>query len=240
MMMPRESTNDDRLIMSDREHRRQTFRRFIGYQIMARTAQLTILVVASIFLFIFYKSILFFFSSGGDSEAIDVSENVSTWFELIRFFFVRIQEAFGNAAWHPTAPHPEYGMLSMIYGSIQVTIGAILIAVPVGITAAVVLSDVVPFRVRQIIKPIIELLVAVPSVAFGFFALVILAPWLQDNLGFRTGTNALNASLILAIMSIPLIISVADDALTSLGRELREGSLACGATRFETIFFVVV
>ena len=191
---------------------------FFGYQVLARTANLTILIVAAIFLFIFYKSMMFFAACAGSGKF---------W------------EIFTSTQWHPTLGTLEFGMLSMIYGTFQVTLGALLIAVPIGITAAVVLSDIVPFRVRQLIKPVIELLAAVPSVAFGFFAITVIAPMLQD-FGFRTGTSALNASLMLAVMSVPLIVSVAEDALTGLGRELREASYACGATRFETIFFVVI
>ncbi len=198
---------------------RQRILHFLGYQLVARTANLTILIVAAIFLFIFYKSMAFFHLMWQES---------------------RLLEIFTSTQWHPTAEHPEYGMLSMIYGTFQVTLGALCIAVPIGLTAAVVLSDMVPFRVRQWIKPIIELLAAVPSVAFGFFAITVVAPWLQDTLGFRTGTNSLNASLILAVMAIPLIVSVAEDALTSLGRELREASYGCGATRFETIIKVII
>jgi phosphate ABC transporter permease protein PstC/phosphate ABC transporter permease subunit PstA len=152
----------------------------------------------------------------------------------------RIQEMFASTGWFPEHDPSNFGMLALVYGSLMVTVGALIIAVPLGITSAVVLSDIVPFRIRQIVKPIVELLAAIPSVAFGFFAIKIVAPWLQNTLGLDTGANALNASLILAIMAIPTILSVAEDSLTALGRDLREASYALGATRFETLFRVVI
>ncbi|MDY6913279.1 MAG: phosphate ABC transporter permease subunit PstC [Planctomycetota bacterium] len=146
----------------------------------------------------------------------------------------------GSASWYPTAEPAEFGSLALLAGSIYVTAGSLVIAVPAGLLAAVFLSDVVPFGVRQVIKPIIELLAAIPSVAYGFFAVLVLAPWMQKNLGLPTGVNALNASVILAIMAVPTIISISEDAMTSVGRELREGSYALGATRAETLIKVVI
>lgn len=151
-----------------------------------------------------------------------------------------IGELLGSSSWYPAREPAEFGALALLAGSLYVTAGALIMAVPVGLLAAVFLSDIVPFRIRQLIKPIIELLAAIPSVAYGFFAVLVLAPWMQENLGLPTGVNALNASLILAIMAVPTIISIAEDALTSAGRELREGSYALGATRAETMIKVVI
>jgi phosphate transport system permease protein len=111
--------------------------------------------------------------------------------------------------------------------------------VPLGVLAAVCLSDVLPFTLRQAVKPVIEILAAIPSVAYGFFALVVFAPFLQ-SLGAASGTNALNVSIILGIMALPTVVSVSEDALQAVGRELREGSYALGATRAETILRVVI
>jgi phosphate ABC transporter permease protein PstC len=121
-----------------------------------------------------------------------------------------------------------------------VTIMALILSVPLGIIAAVFLSDIVSFRIRGVVKPVIELLAAIPSVAYGFFAVLVLAPWMQRNFGFPTGTNALNASLILSVMALPTIVSVAEDSLSAAGRELREASYSLGATRAETIVRVVI
>ncbi len=142
--------------------------------------------------------------------------------------------------WYPEARPVRFGALALISGSAYVTIAALVFAVPIGIMAAVFLSDIVPYRIGSIIKPVIELLAAIPSVAYGFFAVLVVAPLLQKKLGFPTGTNALNASLLLAVMALPTIISVAEDSLSALGRELREASYSLGATRLETSIRVVI
>lgn len=158
------------------------------------------------------------------------------------FFAERgVSEALGGTQWYPQAQGQEqFGMLALIFGSLYVTAGALVLAVPAGLLAAMLLSDIVPFGVRQAVKPIIEILAAIPSVALGFFAVLVLAPFLQDHFGLPTGTNALNSIIMLAIMAIPTIVSVAEDALCAVGRELREGSYACGATRAETLCKVVL
>jgi len=149
-------------------------------------------------------------------------------------------EFFTSIGWYPQAQPPQFGALSLIAGSFYVTITAMIIAVPMGISAAVFLSDIVSFKIQSIVKPIIELLAAIPSVAYGFFAVIVLAPWMQHHLGFSTGVNALNASVILAVMALPTIISVAQDSISAVGRELREASYGLGATRMETIFKVLI
>jgi phosphate transport system permease protein len=157
-------------------------------------------------------------------------------------FFSRsnLLEFLASQDWRPTAETPAFGALAIIVGSLYVSFAALAFAVPLGILAAVFLSDIVSWKVRNIIKPVVEILAAIPSVAYGFFAVLVLAPWLQKQFGLSTGTNALNASLILAIMALPTIISVAEDAISALGRELREASYSCGATRMETIVRVVI
>lgn len=145
-----------------------------------------------------------------------------------------------SKAWHPTSDTPAFGALTLIVGSLYVSLAALAFAVPLGIMAAVFLSDIVSWKVRNVVKPIVEILAAIPSVAYGFFAVLVLAPWMQKRFGFSTGTNALNASLILAVMALPTIISVAEDAISALGRELREASYGLGATRLETIVKVVL
>ncbi|OQA02265.1 MAG: Phosphate transport system permease protein PstC [Planctomycetes bacterium ADurb.Bin412] len=169
---------------------------------------------------------------------------------LILFFVLRealpflrqhsLREFLTQRGWYPEAQPAEFGALALMAGSLYVTAGSLILAVPIGLLAAVYLSDIAPFAVRQICKPVIELLAAIPSVAYGFFAVLVLAPWLHDRLGFDTGANALNASLILAIMALPTIISVAEDSLAAVGRELREASYGLGATRAETLGKVVI
>ncbi len=221
--------------------------------------------------------------------------------------FFRLQgftEFFTSTTWRPAADPPVFGALAIFVGSGLVTLGAALFAVPLGVLGAICLSDILPFSLRQIVKPIIEVLAAIPSVAFGFFALVVLAPLLQERGGlliaiawwavagplsvlfilvtsdylsarfaprrrglgralavlallplaywvFATGqgflelkvpagANALNVSLILGIMALPTVISVSEDALQAVGRELREGAYALGSTRAETLIRVVL
>jgi len=147
---------------------------------------------------------------------------------------------FTSKEWYPTGTPPTFGAAAIFAGSFIVTVTAVLFAVPPGVLAAACLSDLLPFNVRQIVKPVIEILAAIPSVVYGFFALVVLAPFIQDELGASSGVNALNASIILAIMALPTIVSVSEDALQAAGRELREGSYALGATRAETLIKVVI
>ena len=226
--------------------------------------------------------------------------------EALPFFRLRgFVEFFTHKAWYPSADPPEFGSLAIFVGSGLVTAGAVLFAVPLGVFAAVCLSDILPFAIRQAVKPVIEVLASIPSVAYGFFALVVLAPLLQDHGGrllaagvwiaglpvamlvcvllaeaivhalhltasrvprlaillilgvlscialgvlarradavaVSSGANALNVSLILAVMVLPTVVSVSEDALQAVGRELREASYACGATRAETIVRVVL
>ncbi len=226
--------------------------------------------------------------------------------EALPYFELRgFKEFFTGARWYPSGDPAEFGAFSIIFGSLMVTVLSTVIAVPLALLAAVSLSDILPFSVRQLVKPIIEIIAAIPSVAYGFFALVILAPLLQQSGGhlmavcawlvgiplslissfilsniifsrlsweangyFRfiifflvegififgiyrlagllgavkisSGTNALNVSVILAIMALPTIVSVSEDALQAVGREWREGSYALGATRAETVLKVII
>ncbi|EAT58624.1 PstC family ABC transporter permease [Chlorobium ferrooxidans] len=249
-----------------------------------RAGELLLLVLASfvavVVLFIFYF----------------VARDAIPFFELRGF-----SEFFTTSEWYPADEPGKFGALSIIYGSLMVTLGSAMIAVPMGIAAAICLSDILPFSIRQYAKPVIEMLAAIPSVAFGFFALVVFAPLLQDKGGallmwawwilaapftvlfvivlsdllttrikdparrkqlnllsvllfgllsagllyrvgtllhaieILTGTNALNVSIILSFMALPTIVSVSEDALQAVGRDIREGSYALGATRAETI-----
>jgi phosphate transport system permease protein len=114
------------------------------------------------------------------------------------------------------------------------------VAVPVGIAAAVFSSEFAPPRLREVLKPVIELLAGIPSVVLGFFALVVLATWLQSAFGFTSRLNSVGAGLALALTIIPVVYTVSEDALTAVPRAFREASLALGATRWETAFRVVL
>jgi len=154
---------------------------------------------------------------------------------------------FLSTAWYPTHSPPQFGAGAIFAGSFLVTAGAVALAVPPGLFAALCMSDILPFAARQVLKPVIEMLAAIPSVVYGFFALTVVAPmmqkageWLPGGFGIASGVNALTASLILGVMALPTVVSVSEDALQAAGRELREGSYALGATRAETLFKVVI
>lgn len=271
----------DRLVLSSRANFRRTFFAGLGH------------------------SFLFFVTSIAAFAVIFIIYFIAR--DAIPFFSIRgFGEFFTSTRWYPSGDPPMFGVLSIIVGSGLVTMGAAAVAVPLGIAASVCLSDVLPFNVRQMVKPVIEILAAIPSVAYGFFALVVMAPLLQrhggqvlatvwwvialpflslsvivlsdlltgriaveshrrvargivfgilgaaacallvgagaffQDLQVISGANALNVSLILGIMALPTVVSVSEDALQSVGRELREGSYALGATRAETIVKIII
>jgi phosphate transport system permease protein len=137
--------------------------------------------------------------------------------------------------WYPTHEQPEFGILPLILGSLAVTLLSAMLAVPLGVGSALYLAVVAGDKTREIIKPLIELLSSLPSVVLGFIGIVVLAPLMQELLDVPTGLNILNASIMLALMAIPTITSISEDALHSVPRELEEASLALGATRWETL-----
>jgi phosphate transport system permease protein len=254
-------------------------------------------------LLIFYSiisSALPFFVGRGEPDAAGAKE--------LTFHAERAGEFFTGTEWEPQDEQdPHYGALTVFFGSLLVTLGAMVVAVPMGVVAAVSLSDIVPWKLRQSIKPIIEMLAAIPSVVYGFFALMVVAPLLQSHGGsvlglgvlmvglplawiagvtagdltgaalhregrpplslrlpltllfgglltalvlysagaanemvINSGRNALNVSVILGIMALPTVVSVSEDALSAVGRSLREASYGLGATRAETLIKVVI
>ena len=268
------------LMLSKKASRRQRLASLAGQSLLFLVTSLSSIAVLFIFIFIAKDAIPFF--------------------ELRGF-----REFFTSTQWYPSHKPPSFGALSIFFGSGIVTLGAALVAVPLGVLAAICLSDVLPFNIRQVVKPVIEMLAAIPSVAYGFFALVVLAPLLQtgggpilawvawsvgvplaallaivlgeivgDKFPFRirrgarlvsmgligwaaaaglvhltaflkglhisSGANALNASLILGVMALPTVVSVSEDALQAVGRDLRMASYALGATRAETLLRVII
>lgn len=162
--------------------------------------------------------------------------------DLARMFLPQVHRA-GRAAtyvWQPVGNVPKYSMIPLFVGTLKVTAVAMTVAVPVGIAAAIFSSEFAPPRLREILKPAIELLAGIPSVVLGFFALMVLATWLQSAFGFTSRLNAVTAGLALALTIVPVIYTVSEDALTAVPRAFREASLALGATRWETAFRVVL
>jgi len=154
---------------------------------------------------------------------------------------VSLGEFISGKQWFPTAePIAQLGILPMIMGTLWVCLGAILLALPLGLSTAIYMSEVANQKVRNILKPVIELLAGIPSVVYGFFGLVIIVPLVQQTFNLPVGETALSGSIILAIMVLPTIITISEDALRTTPNAMREASLALGATKLQTIFRVVV
>jgi phosphate transport system permease protein len=153
---------------------------------------------------------------------------------------VSLQDFLFGKEWYPTYDPPSYGIWPLIVGSLIVTFLSSLIAVPIGVMSAIYISEIAPTMFKEILKSAIELLAGLPSVVLGFFGMVVLAPWLQETFDLPTGLNIVNASLILALMAVPTISSIAEDALYAVPREYKEASYALGATKFETIARVII
>jgi len=152
---------------------------------------------------------------------------------------INLKEFLFGTLWDPTSPlRASYGILSQIVSSFLVTLGAMVLAVPVGLAVAAYLSDVAHWKVREIVKPVVEILAGIPSVVIGFLGIVILSPALGKLTGQSHGLNALNGSILLAIMSLPTIISISEDSLSAVPRVYSEGSLALGGSRWQTLLRV--
>lgn len=142
--------------------------------------------------------------------------------------------------WYPTSVNRQFGLLPLFFGSLIVTAGAILFAVPLGIASAIYISEIANPKVADFLKPFIEILAGIPSVVFGFFGLVVLVPIIQNSFNLPTGQTALTGSIMLGIMALPTIITISEDAISSVPSTLKQGSLALGATKWQTIYRVVV
>jgi len=149
-----------------------------------------------------------------------------------------IKMLFFSPDWYPLSD--IFGMLPLILGSLLVTFGALVIAVPLGIAAAVYIGEIAPQKIKDILKPTIEVLAAIPSVVIGFLGLTLLAPFLQNLLNLPTGLTALTGSVMLAFMAMPTIISISEDAIAAVPNSYREASLGLGATNWQTIAKVIV
>jgi len=165
------------------------------------------------------------------------------------FLFVEGMPIFGKVSvkdfvfgqyWYPTSDPPDFGIFPLIIGSLAVTFLSAAISIPLGVATAVYLAEIAKPKVRELVKPLVELLAALPSVVIGFFGMVVVAPFLQDAFGVATGLNLFNAAVMLAFMSIPTICSISEDAIYSVPNNLREASLALGATHLETLIRVVL
>jgi phosphate transport system permease protein len=175
--------------------------------------------------------------------------SISTLGLIVLFLFLEGLPIFNKVSvthflfgryWYPTSDPPDFGILPLIVGSMAVTALSAVISIPLGVMSAIYIAEIASHRLREIVKPIVELLAALPSVVIGFFGMVVVAPFLQNLLNLPTGLNLFNASLMLAFMSIPTICSISEDAIYSVPVEVKEASLALGATHWETISRVTI
>lgn len=154
------------------------------------------------------------------------------------FAHVSLKDFLFSTEWYPTDDPPVFGIGALIAGSLACAALTTLIAEPFGVLTACAIHAGMPPALTRIVKPLIELMAALPSVVIGFIGMIILAPWLQDMFGIATGLNLFNASIMLAFMCVPTIASISEDALRNVPSGLREASLALGATRWETLLKV--
>ena len=156
------------------------------------------------------------------------------------FAHVSIVEFLTDTMWTPLFADAHYGILPLVAGTVTTTMVALLVAVPLGTTIAIYLSEFAPHHVRESVKPILELLGAVPTVVYGYFALTMVTPVLQWFMPDLPGFNMLSAGLVIGLMIVPYIATVSEDAMRAVPRYMREGSYAMGATRLQTALRVVV
>ncbi|MBN1949548.1 MAG: phosphate ABC transporter permease subunit PstC [Candidatus Cloacimonetes bacterium] len=166
---------------------------------------------------------------------------LSIFYEGIPIFkHVSLIKFLTSPSWHPTHFPPDFGILSLIAGSFLVTLGALIISIPLGLGSAIYISELAGPTSKEILKPVIELLASIPSVVYGLFGMAFLSPLLIKIFHVPTGLNIFSASIILGIMVVPIISSMSEDALSTVPKSLREASLALGANKWETIIRVVV
>lgn len=185
-------------------------------------------------------------------ENIIKLSGISAIFIVILIFFFLLKEGLSvfktvtpseflfNPLWHPISKPPTFGILSLIAGSFVVTVSAAIIALPLGIGSAVFITEIASKRVKEILKVGIEFLAAIPSVVIGFIGMEVLAPIVQKVFEIPTGLTAFSGAIMLALMSMPTIVSIAEDAITAVPRQYREAAIALGATKWQTIWKVVL
>jgi phosphate transport system permease protein len=149
-------------------------------------------------------------------------------------------EFFFGTHWYPVSNPPTFGIAPFFVSTLMITLIATIIAVPIGVACAAYLSEVAPSRLSETIKPIIEILAGIPSVMMGFIGLALLSPFVQSLFHLNTGLCGLTAAIMLSLMSLPIIVSVSEDALHAVPREFKEASYALGATKWETIWYVCI
>ena len=184
-------------------------------QLFKTTGLLTIALLAGIFIMLLYNSIAFFLT-------------------------VSPLDFFTGSQWNPESSKSHYSIVPLLVSTSLVTLGAMLLAVPLGIFTAAFLSEMAHPRLKMFLKPIIEMLAAIPSVAIGFLGIVLVGPFIAHVVGLQNGLNALNGSVLLAVMALPTIITISEDAIHAVPQRHREASLALGANKWQTLFLVTI
>ncbi|WP_026735654.1 phosphate ABC transporter permease subunit PstC [Fischerella sp. PCC 9605] len=174
------------------------------------------------------------------SVATTIAIIVLLVYESVEFFSkVSLQEFLTDTQWSPLFADAHYGILPLVSGTLVTTAIALLVAVPLGTITAIYLSEFAHDRLREVVKPFLELLAGIPTVVYGYFALLFVTPLLQIVLPNLPGFNMLSAGLVMGIMILPLVSSISEDAMRAVPVHLREGSYAMGATRLQTAWRVV-
>ncbi|MGA9467077.1 MAG: phosphate ABC transporter permease subunit PstC [Exiguobacterium marinum] len=162
-------------------------------------------------------------------------------FELFKFFErVPVAEFLGTTEWYPLSADQRFGVWALVMGTLQITVIAMLVAVPLGLASAIYLSEYASERARRVLKPILEVLAGVPTIVFGFFALSFITPILQSLIPGLQIYNALSPGIVVGIMIIPMIASISEDAMSAVPKKIRDGALGLGATRLEVATKVVM
>jgi len=159
---------------------------------------------------------------------------------LALFKFITIQDFLFGTLWNPLAEPPQFGILPLFLGSLVVTLGATIIAVPLGMACAIFIGEIAPRWMREVLKAGVELLAAIPSIVIGFIGMTMLSPIVKNLFHLPTGLTALTGSLALAFMAIPTMVSIMEDSISAVPRSYKEGSLALGATHWQTIYRVII
>jgi len=203
------------LMSKDSAKKFRNFKKFLITRFVFLNGIISIIVLGLILTFLVYNSFKFFSS-------------------------YPVFDFLGGKEWYPTSEPEKFGLLPLLTGSALVSFGAIIIAIPLGMGTAIYIGELAPRAVREIIKPIIEILASIPSVVIGFIGMTLLSGIIKDTFQLNTGLTALTGSIMLAFMSLPTIISISEDAINAVPNSYRFASTALGATRWQTAYKTVV
>lgn len=206
-------------------------REFLGEKIIQVSAYAALVGIFLIFVFTFREALPIFTSDEVKQEA---------GYDKLLFKQAFYEDEDPTYVWQPNSDHPKYSLMPLFVGTLKAAVIAMLFATPLAVLAAIYTSEFASRRTREWIKPAIELLAGIPSVVLGFFALIVLASLLQDTFGFTFRLNAFNAGIALGITVIPVIYTIAEDAMTSVPQTLRDAAIALGANQWQVSVTMVL